>query len=239
MPQLESRGVTVAETAAMPEGFYCTTTRRIVIISPYPAGLLPLIHEMTARCYDVLVFHNENDPVLAVLQADLFLLDRTMGLPLETFRLRQPADVLVLVPNGDRSPERKGEPVQEWPAEPRSVLARMEAIFGEKSPVNQCDPYQLRVKDLVLDLRRMTVHRGDDKIELTKTEFDLLRVLLEADGAVRTRQDFMELVWGDEYFGGSNYVDVHVKSLRQKLGDDSRSPRYIATVRGVGYRLAD
>jgi len=240
MPQLESREVTAGETAGMPEGFFCTTTRRIVIISPYPAGLHPLIHELTARCYDVLVFHNESDPVLAVLQADLFLLDRTLSSPLEAFRPKQPADVLVLVPQGfgDGS-ERLPEPVQEWPAEPGGILARMEELIGQKNPVNQNDPYQLRVKDLVLDLRRMAVSRGDEKIELTKTEFDLLRVLLEAQGAVRTRQEFIELVWGEEYFGGSNSVDVHVKSLRQKLGDDSKSPRYIATVRGVGYRLVD
>ncbi|MEO3946585.1 winged helix-turn-helix domain-containing protein [Gorillibacterium sp. CAU 1737] len=238
MPQLES--VEAVKISSLPEGAYCTTTRRIVIISPYPVVLNPLIHELTARCYDVLVFHNESDPVLAVLQADLFLLDRTVSSPLQAFHPKKPADVLILVPDGVQVPDGENSlPTQQWPAEPDAVMARLEELIGDKDPVNRNDPYQLRMKDLVLDLRRMMVTRGTERIDLTKTEFDLLRVLLEADGGVRSRQDFMELVWGEEYFGGSNYVDVHVKSLRQKLGDDSRCPRYIATVRGVGYRLVD
>ncbi|WP_058302697.1 winged helix-turn-helix transcriptional regulator [Gorillibacterium timonense] len=237
MPEFQSAGTLNAVTV-VPEGAYCTTTHRIVIISPYPAALNPLIRELTANCYDVMVFHNESDPMLTLLQADLFLVDRTLSSPLQAFHPKKPADVLVLVPR-NRTGEPGSEPVQEWPADPGAILARVEELIGHKNPVNQNDPYQLRVKDLVLDLRRMTVTRGEERIDLTKTEFDLLRVLLEAEGGVRSRQDFMELVWGDEYFGGSNYVDVHVKSLRQKLGDDSKCPRYIATVRGVGYRLAD
>lgn len=237
MPEQESAAAMNAATA-MPEGAFCTTTRRVVIVSPYPAALNPLIRELTARCYDVLVFHHESDPALAFLQADLFLVDRTLSSPLQAFHPKQPADVLVLV-SKDGAGARIQGPVQEWPADPEGVLARMEEMIGQKEPVNRNDPYQLRVKDLVLDLRRMAVTRGEEKIDLTKTEFDLLRVLIEGEGGVRTRQDFMELVWGEDYFGGSNSVDVHVKSLRQKLGDDSKNPRYIATVRGVGYRLAD
>ncbi|UUZ86595.1 helix-turn-helix domain-containing protein [Paenibacillus sp. P26] len=74
---------------------------------------------------------------------------------------------------------------------------------------------------------------------MTKTEFELLRHLLDAAGTVLTRQELMDAVWGEHYFGGSNTVDVHMKSLRHKLGDNPREPQYIATVRGVGYRIVD
>ena len=97
---------------------------------------------------------------------------------------------------------------------------------------------QLRMKDIIVDVRRMSVHLAGRRIELTKTEFDLLTTLIRSGGAVLTRQEMMEQVWGENYFGGSNSIDVHIKSLRQKLGDDPRSPRYIVTVRGVGYLLA-
>ncbi|WJH36079.1 winged helix-turn-helix domain-containing protein [Paenibacillus sp. CC-CFT747] len=97
----------------------------------------------------------------------------------------------------------------------------------------------LQHKDLTVDMRRMTARREGERVELTKTEYDLLTALLAADGEVLTRDALMDRVWGDTYFGGSNTVDAHIKSLRQKLGDDPRRPRYIATVRGAGYRLAD
>jgi two-component system, OmpR family, alkaline phosphatase synthesis response regulator PhoP len=97
----------------------------------------------------------------------------------------------------------------------------------------------LRLHDLVLDLKRYSAVKNGTRLELTKTEFDLLRVLLQAGGSVLTRQELMDQVWGDDYYGGSNTVDVHVKTLRQKLNDDPKTPRYIATVRGIGYRAAD
>nr|WP_240464281.1 response regulator transcription factor [Paenibacillus apiarius] len=98
---------------------------------------------------------------------------------------------------------------------------------------------QLRFKDVVVDLKRFIVLKAGTKIDLTRTEFDLLKGLLLRGGGVMTRQEIMEFVWGENYFGGSNSVDVHIKSLRQKLGDAPKNPKYIVTVRGIGYRIAD
>ena len=116
------------------------------------------------------------------------------------------------------------------------VLTTISEIMKGKTSSAFHDPHRLELKDLVLDLKRMTVSRGEEKIDLTKTEYVLLKELIRAEGKVLSRDNIMASVWGDEYFGGSNYVDVHVKTLRRKLGDDSRKPSYIATVRGVGYR---
>ena len=85
----------------------------------------------------------------------------------------------------------------------------------------------------------MSLYQNGSKIELTKTEYELLVKLLEREGAVLSREDLLAEVWGTSFLGGSNIVDVHIKSLRKKLGDRAVNSKYIATVRGVGYRLAD
>nr|WP_245339339.1 winged helix-turn-helix domain-containing protein [Paenibacillus shirakamiensis] len=85
----------------------------------------------------------------------------------------------------------------------------------------------------------MSVYRSGAKIELTKTEYDLLVKLLLSEGAVQTREDLLSDIWETSFLGGSNVVDVHIKSLRKKLGDRASEPSYITTVRGVGYRMAD
>jgi two-component system alkaline phosphatase synthesis response regulator PhoP len=75
----------------------------------------------------------------------------------------------------------------------------------------------------------------DEPVELTAIEFDLLRTLAEHRGLVLSRDQLLEKVWGYDFYGEERVVDVHVGHIRQKLGDE----RFIATVRGVGYRFAD
>ncbi|MBM7564933.1 winged helix-turn-helix transcriptional regulator [Paenibacillus sacheonensis] len=223
-----------------PDGAFCDTTRRIVIVSPFPARLQELTAALMARCYDVLTFHNAKEPILPLLENDLFVIDRTWGadetLDGETVRA---SDCLYLVGEATPAPGPEGRTLL-WPSPIDAALATIEALAGQSKPASaEASADRLRFKDVEMDPKRMTVQRGGAKIELTKTEFDLLRVLLSSDGSVLTRQDIMAAIWGDAYFGGSNSVDVHVKSLRQKLGDDPKRPAYIATVRGVGYRKAE
>jgi two-component system alkaline phosphatase synthesis response regulator PhoP len=94
-------------------------------------------------------------------------------------------------------------------------------------------------KDLLIDTGRMAVYRDSRELRLTRTEYELLLVLLNAGGSVLTRETITERIWGCSLFGNSNTVDVHVKTLRKKLGDNAVFPKYVATVRGAGYRLAD
>ena len=76
-------------------------------------------------------------------------------------------------------------------------------------------------------------------MELTRIEFDLLDALSESPRVAFTRRQLLERVWGPNWFGDEHVVDVHIANLRRKLGDDASDPRYLRTVRGVGYRMGD
>lgn len=93
--------------------------------------------------------------------------------------------------------------------------------------------------DLTLDPERFEVRVGGRPVAVTTIEFRLLQVLLEGDGRVLTRDRLLDLVYGaDQSDVLDRTIDVHIRRLRDKLGDDADAPRYVATVRGVGYRLA-
>ena len=93
------------------------------------------------------------------------------------------------------------------------------------------------IGELRLDVAARIVHLGDREVELTKTEFDLLAALASRPGLAWSRRRLIEQVWGVDWVGDEHLVDVHIAHVRRKLGDDPASPRYVATVRGVGYRM--
>ncbi len=90
---------------------------------------------------------------------------------------------------------------------------------------------------LVIDPGSRTVEVGGDHPGLTALEFDLLVVLADASGRVLSRGQLIEQLWGWDFFGDERVVDVHIRNLRAKLDDDAGDPRFIATVRGVGYKF--
>jgi DNA-binding response OmpR family regulator len=126
----------------------------------------------------------------------------------------------------------------------RRILARTERTEQMADGLGQVDagtgsPAVLRHADLTLDPARYEVRLGDTPVALTTVEFRLLHALLEADGRVLTRDRLLDLVYGaDQADVLDRTIDVHVRRLRDKLGDDPDAPRFVATVRGVGYRLA-
>jgi DNA-binding response OmpR family regulator len=85
--------------------------------------------------------------------------------------------------------------------------------------------------------RRAAVLDGEE-LELTRKEYELLELLMSEAGSVITRERLIDEVWDANWFGSTKTLDVHVSALRRKLGDDSQDPRYIHTVRGVGFRFA-
>lgn len=122
------------------------------------------------------------------------------------------------------------------PFNPREVVARVRAVLRRASEA----PTQARVLalgDLRLDLDRHEVSRADRPIELTPTEFDLLRTLMEHPGHAFTRLELIEKGLDYVYAGMERTVDTHIKNLRKKLEVDADHPAYIETVYGVGYRL--
>ena len=91
--------------------------------------------------------------------------------------------------------------------------------------------------DLRVDVAGREVHIAGILVELTPTEFDILAILTSRPKLAFSRQQILDAVWGEHWVGDDHVVDVHVAHLRQKLGDDPTTPRYVRTVRGVGYRM--
>lgn len=111
-------------------------------------------------------------------------------------------------------------------------LARVKAVLRRTK--RQEDQYQYQ--GLKVNVKRRQVWDGQRAVELTLKEFELLRYLMENQGIVLSREQILEKIWGYEYYGETRTVDVHIRTLRQKLGD---SGKWIETVRGVGYRIGD
>lgn len=123
------------------------------------------------------------------------------------------------------------------PFSPAELVERVNAILRRSSP-GGVPTKTLKHADLEVDLERREVRRRGEPIQLSDLEFRLLVAMFEAQGRVLTRNALIEAIYGldSEVFGRT--IDVAIRRLRAKLGDDSESPRYIATVRGVGYRAA-
>ena len=123
------------------------------------------------------------------------------------------------------------------PFEIEELLARIRAAL-RKTERRAADTKVLSAGALVMDVDRHTVAFGGQPIELTQREFDLLRVLLENKGIVLSRNTLMERVWGYDYMGETNIVDVYVRYLRGKI-DDVYGVKLVQTVRGVGYVIRE
>jgi two-component system alkaline phosphatase synthesis response regulator PhoP len=126
------------------------------------------------------------------------------------------------------------------PFSPRELVARVKAMLRRPragaGPAAAPAPPPRRFGELVIDEARHEVTRRGQPVPLTAREFALLLALASYPGRVFTRAQLLERVWGNEYYG-DHVVDVHVGNLRKKLEDDPARPRYVETVRGVGYRF--
>jgi two-component system alkaline phosphatase synthesis response regulator PhoP len=222
------------------DGAFCEITNRILIISPRPASLRALVAELAIRCYDVLLLHHADEALLSMVQGNIIVVDRTVDSPAiipAVLSSDGSSPVLALVKDKEAVTAQDEEWVK-WPGPVEHVISKI-LLLAAKYPAPVEDTRTLVFKELALDPGRMLVTQNGMRIDLTKTEFDLLKAIIVANGNVLSRQELMTGVWGEQYYGGSNAVDVHIRSLRQKLNDNPKNPSYIATVRGAGYRLAD
>jgi DNA-binding response OmpR family regulator len=125
------------------------------------------------------------------------------------------------------------------PFSPRELVARVKSML-RRPRVDAVAAGRARAPaGLELDEARRAVVVDGSPVDLTALEFDLLAVLARDPGVVVRRTALLDRVWGPEFVGDDHLVDVHVANLRRKLGDDPGSPRFIETVRGVGYRLRE
>jgi DNA-binding response OmpR family regulator len=123
------------------------------------------------------------------------------------------------------------------PFSPRELVARVRAVLRRHAGAAQVEV--LRAGELELDVPRMRLTRGDEPIELTATEFSLLAAMARHPGRVFTRSQLLDAIHGVAFESYERAIDAHVKNIRRKLEPDPRTPQYLLTVYGVGYRLAD
>jgi DNA-binding response OmpR family regulator len=124
------------------------------------------------------------------------------------------------------------------PFSPRELVARVKAVL--RRPRRAPEPAVLPLAaGLEVDEPRRLVSVDGRRIELTAIEFNVLAALVRSPGVVLSRGEIYDRVWGGEFVGDDHLVDVHVANVRRKLGDDPASPRFIETLRGVGYRARE
>jgi DNA-binding response OmpR family regulator len=122
------------------------------------------------------------------------------------------------------------------PFVPKELSARIRALLRRVRHTDTGGGH-LRFGDLEIQPAEGVVTRGGEQIHLTKTEFRLLVELAHSPGKILSREDLLERVWGHGYLADSRLVDVHVRRLRTKVEADPANPRYVVTVRGLGYKL--
>ena len=123
------------------------------------------------------------------------------------------------------------------PFSPGELVARVRALLRRPRQAASPAPPPRRFGDLVVDPLAREVRLDGNAVELTRLEFELLDALSESPRVAFSRAQLLERVWGPGWFGDEHVVDVHIANLRRKLGDDGAAPRFVRTVRGVGYRM--
>lgn len=228
----------------------CAETKRVAVISPYPDRVHQLVRRLSVLCYDVLLFHRFEPALIHGLPLDLVLLDAS------ALAADGRADALRPFQEEASGANRivwlleESHAGEAGPADGHVIVCRsgleeavpaiLDLFAGQSAPSSGAAAApKLVFKDVVLYPHKRLVTVRGASLNLTKTEYELLLLLMEAQGAVLSRDELLERIWGSQLYGSSNVVDVHVRSLRKKLGDPAASPAIIVTVRGVGYRLAD
>lgn len=119
----------------------------------------------------------------------------------------------------------------------RELLARVKAVLRRTNSFNEMDEDVYESKNLKVDFERHEVYINNEKIDLTLKEFELLQILIKNKGKILKRETLLDKIWGYEYIGETRTVDVHIRYLRKKIEEDDKNPKYIETIRGVGYRF--
>lgn len=112
------------------------------------------------------------------------------------------------------------------------VMKHIEAVLRRTEQGGAAPNNVIRYKEITLDMNSLTVLVGNESISMTTREFEILKLLLENQGRVFTRESLLDSIWGYDYFGDEKIVNTHIKNIRKKLGVD-----YIETIRGAGYKI--
>ena len=233
-------------------------TRMILVVEDEESIALPLAAALEREGYATRVTGSAPDAIAlaAELQPDLMLLDVMLsdgsGLDVcREVRRFSSLPIIMLTARGDETDRVVGlelgaDDYVVKPFSARELVARIRAVLrripedepppGAPPPAAAEPPLQVGGMTVDTSMRRATLDGSE--IALTRREFDLLALLVRNAGTVVTRERVMDEVWDTNWFGSTKTLDVHVSSLRRKLGDDAVDSRYLHTVRGVGFRFA-
>lgn len=219
---------------------------RIVLVEDDPTISEPLTRALGREGYDVEWHGNGAGGVEAAGSADLVILDlglpdidgvdvarriRDTGLDVPILMLTARADEVDLVVGLDAG----ADDYVTKPFRLAELLARVRALLRRRHGLDDPDDYD--VSGVKVDVSGHRAFVNGQELQLSGKEFDLLHVLVSHAGSVVSRDTLMRDVWGAEPNAPSKTLDMHISWLRRKLGDDATSPRYITTVRGMGFRF--
>ena len=221
------------------------------MVEDEPSITAPLTEALEREGFDSAVARTAAEGVSLAgdLEPDLVLLDVMLpdGSGYDVCReLRRDSDVpiIMLTARGEETDRIVGLEVgaDDYVLKPfsaRELVARIRAVLRRaRPPEPPAGDEPIEVGDVLLDQSRHEVTQAGRPIELTRKEFEVLRLLMRNAGAVVSREQLIEDVWDVNWFGPTKTLDVHVSALRKKLSDDPAAPRYVHTVRGVGFRFA-
>jgi DNA-binding response OmpR family regulator len=199
--------------------------------------------KVTTACSgaDALAFARSRRPDLIVLDLGLPHVD---GLDVtRTLRRQSSVPIIMLTARVDESDKLIGlelgaDDYMTKPFSPKELVARVRAVFRRIDAAPERGDV-IRAGEVTLDKRRMQASVGQQSIDLTSTEFELLATLASQPGRVFTRAQLLDAIRGVEVESFDRAIDAHVKNVRRKLEPDPRNPRYVLTVHGVGYKVAD
>lgn len=224
----------------------------ILIVEDEESLISFIAEELKYEHYEVLIavdgqealeLFDENEEKISLLLLD-WMLPKVDGLTVaRKIRRRSQVPILMMTARDQVVDKVSGldAGVDDYLTKPfdiEELLARIRVILRREERIQslQNEPIISQYQDLVMDVVKRTVTRDGQEIMLTQKEFDLLYELMKKPEEVFTRDELLNTVWGYDYIGQTNTVDVFVRALRNKL-DDEQHPRLIQTVRGVGYAL--
>lgn len=222
--------------------------RKILIVDDEHHILELIQFNLESNGFDVLTCDNGEDAVdiSSKENPDLMILDLMLpgigGLEV-CKRIRKQGmeiPIIMLTAKGEEGDKITGLEIgaDDYMTKPFSIgelIARIKAVLRRIDDKEYDNQNLIKVKDIVIDTEKHEVKKENELIELTLKEFELLKMLAQNRGKVLSRDVILDKIWGYEYFGDTRTVDVHIRHLRKKIGDDDST--LIETVRGVGYKM--
>jgi two-component system response regulator RegX3 len=225
--------------------------RTILLVEDEESITAPLSEALSREGFEPVIAGTAAEALelAAARSPDLVLLD--LGLPdgsgldvCRELRSRSSVPIIMVTARGEETDRVVGLEVgaDDYVVKPfsaREVIARVRAVLRRTAaPPSAPLSEVVELGDVRVDRARRSASFKGEPLELSRKEFDLLQLLVDNAGTVVTRERLIDEVWDTNWFGSTKTLDVHVSALRKKLGDDPTTPRYIHTVRGVGFRFA-